>query len=87
MEKLTEESVIVEVVINLPLTGSPLPKGGGGSYTSPTTQHFPATLQRHCTEICNKYSQKWNCAASFAIYVSVSYLNIPTIGPPLMLQK
>ncbi len=33
-----------------PLIGSPLPKGGGESYTSPTTQHFPATLQRHCTE-------------------------------------
>ncbi len=25
------------------------------------------TLQRHCTEILNKYSQKWNCAALFPI--------------------
>jgi hypothetical protein len=43
----------------------------------------------HCAKkILNKYSQKWNCVASFSnIHVSVSDLYIPTIGPQTQYSK
>jgi hypothetical protein len=44
---------------------------------------FLYRLAIHCTKFWNKYSQKWNCTASFPLphsHVSGSDLYIPTIG-------
>ncbi len=46
------------------------------------------TFAHTAPKMWNKYSQKWNCRASFPIskiYVSVSYLYVPTIRPHILL--
>ncbi len=47
------------------------------------------SLQRHCTEIRNRYSQKWNGASSFQIsaFMFLWAIYIPKIGPPIFCSK
>jgi hypothetical protein len=85
MEKLTEESVIVEVVINIAQEARC--RRGKRELHLP---HYPALSSYTAKTLFREFETnipRNETAPPRPIYVSVSYLYFPTIGPPILLQK